>query len=109
MSTNTFEKVITNVDAIDKAVTVIDSLESESLGYTYGVNCFQINPESKSTPHSHQSSELWIVLSGTGVVFIDNSEITIEKGDRYVADGGKVHSIKNEYCEPLSILSLWWR
>jgi len=99
---------VSNANNKDAAI-FFDDLESNSLGCTYGVISFQVKPNSRTVPHSHLSSEMWIVLRGSGKVKVDNEELILIAGEPFFVESNILHSIINDTDKPLDILSLWWR
>ena len=53
------------------------------------------NPQVPFPLHTHEFSELVIVLSGTGTHFSDTDEYTVSAGDAFVIEGNTAHGYRN--------------
>ncbi len=53
------------------------------------------NPQVPFPLHTHEFSELVIVLSGTGTHFTDTDEYTVSAGDAFVVEGNSAHGYRN--------------
>lgn len=57
--------------------------------------------------HSHEAEdELYIVLSGQGIIIEDNSRIPVGAGDAILTGKGGAHGVENTGAEPLVIAAI---
>jgi len=61
-----------------------------------------LNPECSIGYHQHDSeTEYYFILSGTGTVNDDGTEVEVKQGDSIITGNGASHSIRNTGSVPL--------
>jgi oxalate decarboxylase/phosphoglucose isomerase-like protein (cupin superfamily) len=62
-----------------------------------------------SDPHNHDEDETFIILSGTGIMTVDDESQPVEKGDVIYLPRFSQHQLQNTSAvEPLEFLTVWW-
>lgn len=79
-----------------------DRQESDSL--TLGIAEIQPGDESAMRFHWHNPSEVYFVLSGQGVVRIEDKDHPVRPGATVFIPGGAWHATRNIGSEPLQLL-----
>lgn len=67
-----------------------------------------VRPRTTSTPHQHDESELFIVISGIADVFVDMVPHSVRKGDLVSIPVGKEHYISNQSDEDFHMYTIFW-
>ncbi len=71
------------------------------------VSWYEIAPGEECTRHVHQGkSETWLVIAGTGVTHVGESEYDIGPGDMIVTPPGTPHGLRNTGASPLRFVNL---
>ena len=66
-----------------------------------------LNPGCSIGYHQHDSeTEYYFILSGTGIVNDNGTEIQVKQGDSVITGNGAGHSIKNSGSVPLVLLAV---
>jgi len=72
----------------------------------YSLAHAQLDPGSESLPHVLKSSEVYYILSGRGIMVIDDEQHPVESGQAVYIPPGAVQSIQNTAREPLVFLCI---
>lgn len=85
----------------------LDTLAGESgLGVSYGI----VEPGGESTFHCHDESELFVIISGSGVILVDGAQtVEVAPGDVISFGSFETHVIRNTAKEKLTFADLYWR
>ncbi len=67
-----------------------------------------VRPKTRSMPHQHDESELFITISGTAEVFIDGVPHSVQKGDLVSIPVGSEHYISNQTDEDFHMYTVFW-
>lgn len=67
-----------------------------------------VRAQTSSTPHQHEESELFIIISGTADVFIDAVPHPVKKGDLVSIPVGSEHYISNQTDEDFHMYTIFW-
>lgn len=68
-----------------------------------------LRPGETTSAHNHHDSEVWIILSGHGVVRSDGVAEPVTAGDTVHLPPLETHWLHNEAADqPLTFLSVWW-
>jgi mannose-6-phosphate isomerase-like protein (cupin superfamily) len=70
---------------------------------------FTVAPGRTSNLDQHEVLEVWGVLSGRGKLTYEGSESQISAGDVVHFRSKKVHQVRNDGSDDLSIFSFWWK
>lgn len=74
-------------------------------GSLFGV----VEPGTRSKPHRHHESELFVILSGEGELVVDGESHHVEGGDAVFTAPFEQHSLRNlSAATPLELLSIYW-
>lgn len=69
------------------------------------VNWATLLPGRSFQPHEHRSmEEIYIMLSGTAILYIEKKEAVVRKGDTVVIPSKTVHSMTNTGSEPIEYI-----
>ena len=75
---------------------------------TVNINHGTIKPLDTAGGGSHEKTEIYFVVSGEGVLYLDDESHEVSQGSLAVIPGGCVHSIKNTSgTADLVILTIW--
>lgn len=94
---------------MDDNVKFLDDFENEKIDTSYGLIVFEVNAHATTIPHEHESSEVWIVLSGEGYASHSGIRINLSKDSQVTIPPNTEHSLTCVSEEPLKVLSMWWR
>ncbi|MDH1270469.1 class I tRNA ligase family protein [Rhizobium pusense] len=93
-------------EAFGILMATIEVPPSSHIGASYGV----VPPGSESTLHRHDEAELFIVLSGEGLVVSDTQFVkTVTAGDAVFVEPFEKHVLKNPGGDALVFVDLYWR
>lgn len=68
-----------------------------------------VEPGEHTTPHSHEETEVFVILSGRALMIVDEEKTQVLPGDVIMLKPGSVHSLRNESTtEKVEMLSMWW-
>lgn len=68
-----------------------------------------VSPGGRSTPHSHDEHETFIILAGHGEMSVETERREVFRGDVIYLPPFSEHSIRNASSEfDLEFLSIWW-
>jgi mannose-6-phosphate isomerase-like protein (cupin superfamily) len=62
-----------------------------------------------SSPDTHDVRELWVILSGEGLLLLDGDESRVGAGDVLYFESRETHQLVNDGQEPVELVSMWWR
>ncbi|WP_431937424.1 cupin domain-containing protein [Micromonospora sp. RP3T] len=62
----------------------------------------------ESTPHSHHEYEIFIAVSGTATVVVDESRHPFAAGDIVRMPPGSTHRVVNDGPDDFEYYGLWW-
>lgn len=69
------------------------------------VQLLTIAPETTVPPHYHeQGMEVFHIISGKGIMTINDETFHMKKGDTLTCDAKEVHSAENPYDEPFEYI-----
>ena len=75
----------------------------------WGAAIASVRPAESTTPHSHDESETFIVMSGAGTMSIESECEAIESGDVVYIPKNQHHFITNSSeTVPLTFLTIFW-
>ena len=75
----------------------------------WGSAWMTIAPGEASTAHSHDEEETFIIISGSGVMRVDDEQEAVGKGDVIFLPRFSEHQLKNtSTTNPLEFLCIWW-
>lgn len=67
-----------------------------SAGHIQMINWAKIQPGGSVKPHTHvDMQELFIIVAGTIIARVDNTEVEMKTGDALLAEAGEHHEMKN--------------
>jgi mannose-6-phosphate isomerase-like protein (cupin superfamily) len=69
---------------------------------------WSVDPGQRSDPDLHVFRELWMVMSGTGILTVGSQKLTIESGDAVLLESTTPHQVTNTGDRPLRVFSVWW-
>ena len=79
----------------------------QELGRTDNIDVAHITITGKSIPHLHRKTEeIYFILSGQGMLTIDDEQQKVEKDDTILIPKNKFHSIEKISPEPLELLAI---
>ncbi len=84
-------------------------VEANSEGLNFGMMTVVVPPGASTTPHEHESQELWVVDRGRGRVLMPGSECELAPGPAISIPARTVHSVHAEGEEDLVLLAFWWK
>lgn len=61
----------------------------------YSIAHAYIKPNKSSLPHRLTGSEVYHIIAGIGIIYIDESKQTIQQGDTIYVPSGSLQSVKN--------------
>src|ERR1700712_1278725 len=67
----------------------------ETVETPWGSAWMTVKPGSSSLPHAHSELETFIILSGTGVMTVDEESRPVARGDVIYLPSGSQHSLQN--------------
>jgi mannose-6-phosphate isomerase-like protein (cupin superfamily) len=75
----------------------------------WGAAIAHVQPGECTTPHAHDESETFVILSGSGTLCIDDESERLEAGDVAYIPKNASHCFKNESADTeLSFLTIFW-
>ena len=75
----------------------------------WGSAWMTIAPGATSTRHGHDEDETFIILSGEGVMHVDDEQRPVERGDVVYLPRFSQHFLENSSASsPLELLTIWW-
>jgi len=75
----------------------------------WGSAIASIRPSEITTSHHHDEEETFIVISGQGIITVDNESDDVEAGDVIYLPRGSEHTLKNSSsADPLVFLTIFW-
>lgn len=75
----------------------------------WGSAWMTVAPGTKSTRHNHDEDETFIILSGSGVMHVDEEKQPVERGDVIYLPRFSQHYLENTSTNiPLEMLTIWW-
>ena len=84
----------------------IDLTSSFHVGGSYGL----VAPGTESTLHRHDEAELFVIISGEGLVVGDASDVKpVKAGDVIIIEPFEKHVLRNSGEETLVFVDLYWR
>lgn len=84
--------------------TLLSGDRTPTAQLTLGVTELGPGQPSPFHPHRHAQSEIYYVLSGEGIVYIDGEEHPLRAGTGVFIRGDAWHGARNTGCEPLRLL-----
>lgn len=76
---------------------------------SWGGGIATVRPGEATTPHAHNEFEMFLVLSGSGKMGIENESSLMHEGDVVFIEKHKTHHFTNaSNQEPLVFLSIYW-
>ena len=75
-------------------------------GIRYSLAHSTIKPGKKSNPHKMKTSEVYFVLEGKGILYIDNESIDIEKHQSIFVPPFSLQYLENTENEELKVLCI---
>ncbi|WP_238014772.1 cupin domain-containing protein [Dactylosporangium sp. AC04546] len=67
-----------------------------------------VNPHSATTAHAHHEYEIFIAVSGQGVLASAGERVPFVEGDVVHFPPHVEHQVVNETDEPLQFYAVWW-
>ncbi|MFF4604463.1 cupin domain-containing protein [Streptomyces sp. NPDC001339] len=75
----------------------------------WGVGRAVVEPGGSTEPHSHEDHEMFVFLSGRGVLTVDGEEAPVHPEVTALLPAGSTHAVKNSSdTERLVFLSVYW-
>lgn len=75
----------------------------------WGSAIASVRPGEQTTPHDHDEDETFLILSGSGLITVDDETTEIEAGDVVFLPRGSHHSVRNlGEEERLEFLTIFW-
>ena len=68
----------------------------------------ELEPRKTYPAHSHEASEIYVVLEGVADWYINEENFQVREGDVLYHPSGAVHGWKNISDSPLKMLWVWW-
>lgn len=73
-----------------------------------GMAIAQIQPQTQTSPHSHDQVEYFYIINGKGTLFLDDTPIDVVEGDVIQSLPNTYHTIKNTSDnEELKVMCIW--
>jgi mannose-6-phosphate isomerase-like protein (cupin superfamily) len=69
---------------------------------------FVVAPGCSSPMDRHEVAEMWVILSGTGLLECDGRKINVSRSDKLFFPSLRSHQVTNDATVPLEILSVYW-
>ena len=75
----------------------------------WGSAIASVRPGERTTPHSHDEHETFVVLSGSGVIEVDQESAPVTAGDVIYLAPNSHHTMKNtSQTERLDFIPIFW-
>jgi mannose-6-phosphate isomerase-like protein (cupin superfamily) len=74
----------------------------------WGIGRSVIEPGGGTEPHSHDEHELFIILSGSGVMTIEDERQPVGAGQAVLIPRGSRHDLASTSSERLVFLNVYW-
>ena len=91
-------------NTVARRIFPLDGLEPSAWGGAW----VALEPGQTSTPHDHAEQELFLVISGHGVLRHGAEERRVTAGSTLYMEPGTRHSLTNDGDERLVFVSIWW-
>lgn len=91
------------------SIRLYDETAEASGALPFRYSRFTVAPGRTSNRDQHEVLEVWVVLSGQGKLTYEEGEFQIIAGDVVHFRSNKVHQVRNEGSDDLSVFSFWWK
>jgi len=78
-------------------------------GSAFGLARFTLGPGCTSPVDSHQSHEIWLVVSGQGELIYNGQVQPLEQNVACYLEPTKEHQVRNTGDQDFTAISVWWR
>ncbi|MGB8843148.1 MAG: class I tRNA ligase family protein [Aliidongia sp.] len=103
-------RIVTLNESTFSAAFGIEMAPIVSLAGPAGAASFgRVPPGGETTPHQHDETEAFVLLSGTGELVVDNIAHAVGPGTVAVFEPFETHVLRNRGTEPLTFLDLYGR
>jgi mannose-1-phosphate guanylyltransferase/mannose-6-phosphate isomerase len=95
------------IDDHAKVIRPWGSFETISEGENYKIKRLTVNPGHKLSKQKHEfRSEAWTLISGEGIVTLDEEEILLKEGQSIVIPVGSIHRLENNNKTLLELIEV---
>ncbi len=80
--------------------------DNDKLNISYSLAHAKLLPHSKSLPHKLEATEVYYILQGKGIMYIEEQHRNVQKGDAIFIPANAVQHIENPFNEELIFLCI---
>jgi mannose-6-phosphate isomerase-like protein (cupin superfamily) len=89
---------------VNQGISARPLLNKDTPTDTLNIGHMTMEPGAQQHPHAHEDEEAWIVLEGSGVVRLGDTDNPISQGMAAHAPAGTVHCFKNTSSTPMVVV-----